>query len=358
VGPADPVTYDDDGNVISLSERFNSEQEDIRYSREISQDEVKNAPVSFGITKLNDYIHVQNQVFLTLMREGFFNENNRRIVTNRDSKKDIEIGKRGIEETFGKGNRFQNLPRILKELKLAAVRLIPDMIENGEIVDADVSNKHNGKSGITYSYIKSNLTVDGTTYPVYIDIRQSPQKNMFWVHSIRTEKSQRLGAGSDNTDNDAVNEPLTSKLDDTTSGEKVNTQNEKHSREVDPTVLAELDRAEKNGSSRNSIELDPGVIDTYYNSLPISKKEQPERKISKTRTNTYELSGFFDKVINDLKDADEGMYAYDVVHEKQTTDAARERLLADFEGKADFLNGKARGRTADLPIFIGRFFYL
>ncbi len=96
----------------------------------------------------------------------------------------------------------------------------------------------------------------------------------------------------------------------------------------------------------------------YYNSLPISKKEQPERKISKTRTNTYELSGFFDKVINDLKDADEGMYAYYAVHEKQTTDAARERLLADFEGKADFLNGKARGRTADLPIFIGRFFYL
>ncbi|MCR4772606.1 MAG: hypothetical protein K5855_09890 [Oscillospiraceae bacterium] len=140
--------------------------------------------------------------------------------------------------------------------------------------------------------------------------------------------------------------------------EKVNTQNEKHSREVDPTVLAELDRAEKNGSSRSSIELDPGVIDAYYNSLPISKKEQPERKISKTCTNTYELSGFFDKVINDLKDADEGMYAYDVVHEKQTTDAARERLLADFEGKADFLNGKARGRTADLPIFIGRFFYL
>lgn len=29
---ADPVTYDDDGNVIPLSERFNSENEDIRYS--------------------------------------------------------------------------------------------------------------------------------------------------------------------------------------------------------------------------------------------------------------------------------------------------------------------------------------
>ena len=32
---ADPVTYDDNGNVIPLSERFNSEKEDIRYSREV-----------------------------------------------------------------------------------------------------------------------------------------------------------------------------------------------------------------------------------------------------------------------------------------------------------------------------------
>ena len=30
-----PVTYDDDGNVIPLSERFNSEEKDIRYSREL-----------------------------------------------------------------------------------------------------------------------------------------------------------------------------------------------------------------------------------------------------------------------------------------------------------------------------------
>ena len=32
---ADPVTYDDDGNIIPLSERFNSENNDIRYSREL-----------------------------------------------------------------------------------------------------------------------------------------------------------------------------------------------------------------------------------------------------------------------------------------------------------------------------------
>ena len=32
---ADPVTYDDNGDVIPLSERFNSEHSDIRYAKEI-----------------------------------------------------------------------------------------------------------------------------------------------------------------------------------------------------------------------------------------------------------------------------------------------------------------------------------
>ncbi len=36
---ADPVTYDKDGNVIPLSERFNPEEEDIRFSRGVDLDE-------------------------------------------------------------------------------------------------------------------------------------------------------------------------------------------------------------------------------------------------------------------------------------------------------------------------------
>lgn len=39
---ADPVTYDDDGNVIPLSERFNPENEDIRYSQKLTaEDELR-----------------------------------------------------------------------------------------------------------------------------------------------------------------------------------------------------------------------------------------------------------------------------------------------------------------------------
>ena len=40
---ADPVTYDDSGNVIPLSERFNEEQEDIRYSDRYTNDDIRNS---------------------------------------------------------------------------------------------------------------------------------------------------------------------------------------------------------------------------------------------------------------------------------------------------------------------------
>ena len=40
VKSADPITYDDAGNIIPLSERFNSESEDIRYSIKIDDDQV------------------------------------------------------------------------------------------------------------------------------------------------------------------------------------------------------------------------------------------------------------------------------------------------------------------------------
>ena len=44
---AEPVTYDDNGNVIPLSERFNSENSDIRYSREFSTEDIYTATDDF-----------------------------------------------------------------------------------------------------------------------------------------------------------------------------------------------------------------------------------------------------------------------------------------------------------------------
>ena len=47
---ADPVTYDDDGNVIPLSERFNPKNSDIRYSRELDLDYDENIEATKTLT--------------------------------------------------------------------------------------------------------------------------------------------------------------------------------------------------------------------------------------------------------------------------------------------------------------------
>ena len=49
---SDPVVYDDNGNVIPLSERFNRVNEDIRYSAEDSDDEYRQAPGTEALDKL------------------------------------------------------------------------------------------------------------------------------------------------------------------------------------------------------------------------------------------------------------------------------------------------------------------
>ena len=157
----------------------------------ISDEEAQQLLQGFGIEKVNDYVHVQNQVFDTLKNEGILGPDGRRIVTNNATGRNVEISKRGIFETFGRGNRYETLPRKIKELKLAAARMLPEIIENGEIVALDQANEHNQNSNLTYSYIKADVQIGGETYPVYIDIRQSPQRNLFWVHRIYTEQDQR-----------------------------------------------------------------------------------------------------------------------------------------------------------------------
>ena len=69
VKSADPVTYDDDGNVIPLSERFNAKNDDIRYSeRDPEQEKVarllekENADLKEDVAHLRELVKLQSQV--------------------------------------------------------------------------------------------------------------------------------------------------------------------------------------------------------------------------------------------------------------------------------------------------------
>lgn len=59
---ADPVTYDDDGNVIPLSERFNSQNDDIRYSLADIKDKYQQETDYLVLSENDQFVTINNMV--------------------------------------------------------------------------------------------------------------------------------------------------------------------------------------------------------------------------------------------------------------------------------------------------------
>ena len=141
---------------------------------------------------MNDYIGVQKSVLPILESEGFFGE-----ATNEETGMVIDITKKGIKETLGSGKRFQTLPRKLKELKLATIRSLPDMIRKAHLVEDNVANSH-GKSP-SYAYFTVDTDINGVPFTVRIDVKKTSAKNKFWLHNIDiTEKNSQLLSPEEN----------------------------------------------------------------------------------------------------------------------------------------------------------------
>ncbi|MGN0527905.1 MAG: hypothetical protein ACI4IE_02140 [Eubacterium sp.] len=189
-------------NQIKNVDNLNpTDSEDIRYSKDVDFEEYdenfdRNVIDSFGIAKINDYRHVQIQVFNTLVNEGFFDEKASRIVTNANSGMKVEINESGIEEAFDPKN-YGNRGKRLKILKLASIRHVPDIIENGTLTFDNEKNYHNDNSNVKYAYIEGQTILNGKPVTIRITVRKSLQKNKFWVHNIYTNEKNTtdLSAG-------------------------------------------------------------------------------------------------------------------------------------------------------------------
>lgn len=170
----------------------------VRYALEINiSDEISN----FGITnKMNDYIGIQKAVIPVLESEGYFGE-----VTNAETGKVIEITKKGIKETLSSGKRFQTLPRTLKELKLATIRKLPEIIRDAHITEDNVKNKHGESSDFAYFEIKT--TINSAPVTISLDVKKTSAKNKFWIHhvDITKENSQLLSSGQSQNINEIGN---------------------------------------------------------------------------------------------------------------------------------------------------------
>lgn len=103
--------------------------------------------------KWNDYIGLQKSIIDTLRSEGFF-ENN--VVENMESGMLVRITTKGIKETLGAGKRFQSLPKVLKELKIATLRYLPEIIKQGSILEDNVENKHKTEKYL-FAYITCQM---------------------------------------------------------------------------------------------------------------------------------------------------------------------------------------------------------
>ena len=163
---------------------------------------VADVMTDYGIKSINDYIGVQKAVLKKLTEDGFFADGNN-VVVNQESGMTVAITKDGIRETLGKGSRFERLPSKLKKLKIATIQQIPELIKSATMLEDKVADNHGNRRNLTYAYLINSANVDGKEYVVTIVVRQSPDRNKFWMHEIRldTKKEESdLSIRSDHSD--------------------------------------------------------------------------------------------------------------------------------------------------------------
>lgn len=147
--------------------------------------------------KWNDYIGVQKEVISVLKQEGFFEE---RDIINDETGMIIRLSPRGIKETMGSGIRFQNLPKKVKEQKIATLRMLPILIREGQLLEDNVPNYYSVR-GDQFAYFMSKILIDNEIHNVRIAVKKKINSNHFYIHHIDTEKSSELLSPSKKTDN-------------------------------------------------------------------------------------------------------------------------------------------------------------
>lgn len=199
----------------------------MRYSRK----RVETVAEEYGIRALNDYVDVQKKVVRTLREQGFF-ENGNNIVFNEATGYEIEIGKKGIEETFGPGKRYERLSATLKKLKLATVRDLPEIIRNARVLESGVENTHNSASQSTFDYLEGVAEVSGESYRVKIVVKRSALKNKFYLHEVQLENGAPHATVANGTANDITVLPGGDTVTDSIAQERsdVNPSDEKNVR--------------------------------------------------------------------------------------------------------------------------------
>ena len=147
--------------------------------------------------KWNDYIAVQKEILRVLREEEFFYEN---LICNLETGMKIRISPKGIRETFGNGNKFQRLPKELKEYKVITLGSLKEIIAESHLIADNVENIHLEQMDAFAYFRKVVLIIDeNVEIIVRISIKKKIGSNHFHIHhiDINTESLELLGSSNE-----------------------------------------------------------------------------------------------------------------------------------------------------------------
>ena len=255
--------------------------------REFSEEFTTDTLNSFNISKPGDYIHVQRQVFNTLLKEGFFTDVEKRSRTdvNEESGMVIETNKSGIDETFSLNN-YVRLGKFKKIAKLSTIRSLPDAIKYGHVLADDVDNIHNDGDNKKFAYLEYPTVVDGKDITLKLAIKKSPQKNKFWVHSIYTIENVSDSPASTNNSTEAGHITADNGGIIPQPDEKVKSKSKNNSDREDNVTEREILADTLMGAAANDIE--KNKLKAYK--AKVKEMEAEQEKLGKIKAQIKELS--------------------------------------------------------------------
>ena len=134
--------------------------------------------------KWNDYIAVQKEVLRVLRADEFFNNN---VITNKETGMQITISPKDIRETLGNGNKFQRLPKDLKEYKVVTINGLKEIIVNAWLEEDNVANIHIGRED-KFAYFRNIVIIDNKKVLIRISVKKKVGSNHFHIHHIDINK--------------------------------------------------------------------------------------------------------------------------------------------------------------------------
>ena len=181
------VTYDDDGNIIPLSERFNTEKDDIRYSeRDYSYEKLISKP-DMELTVLdgnvpNNRADIINEAKKKAAKIGKVNVKEKTVLVFVDDiERDILLGTDGLKHSLNRGKNLQNQP--IGIVTLNAGEIIKNSIRINELTPS--------KESATGSYVLIGAAKDtDNMYIVRFIVNEYNNKlaSMDVLYAINTKK--------------------------------------------------------------------------------------------------------------------------------------------------------------------------